>query len=127
VTAIMTIRTASRLEGYMNGLRVAKLAAMALNQEYGYVRYKQFIDVIEGYEREVRMVIPKETGDAYLRGVQAGLKDAAQTAHRVWQTHNDPKVIADALDSMSRDPGYVSAVSNQNGDAATTRQHRKGG
>jgi hypothetical protein len=57
VTAIMTNR---RLEGYMNGLRVAKLAAMALNQEYGYVRYQQFIDVIEGYEREVRGVLIRE-------------------------------------------------------------------
>jgi hypothetical protein len=60
----------------------------------------------------------KEAGDAYLRGVQAGLKDAAQTAHSIWQTHNDPKVIADALGSMSRDPGYVSAVSSRVG---TTR------
>jgi hypothetical protein len=44
----------------MNGLRVAKLAAMALNQEYGYIRYKQFIDAIEGCEREVRRVTAKE-------------------------------------------------------------------
>ena len=55
----------------------------------------------------------KEAGDAYLRGVQAGLKDAAQTAHSIWQTHNDPKVIADALDSMSRSSAYVSAVSSR--------------
>ena len=47
---------------------------------------------------------------ARLEGIRLGLKDAAQTAHRIWQTHNDPKAIADALDSMSRDPGYVCAV-----------------
>jgi hypothetical protein len=56
------IRDAARLEGYMQGLRVAKLAALAETKEYvsGYIRYQQFIDAIEGYEREVRRAKPKE-------------------------------------------------------------------
>jgi hypothetical protein len=40
--------------GYLQGLRSAKLAAMAVTKEYSYFRYQQFIDVIKGYEREVR-------------------------------------------------------------------------
>ncbi len=46
--------------GYLQGLRSAKLAAMAVTKEYSYFRYQQFIDVIKGYEREVRRAKPKE-------------------------------------------------------------------
>lgn len=53
--------------------------------------------------------------EAYRRGVQAGLKDAAQTANTVWKTDNDPKAIAEALDSMARSPAYVSAIVAQGG------------
>ena len=48
--------------------------------------------------------------DAFREGIHAGLKDAARTAKDIWKTHNDPKVTFEALDSMSRDFGYVSAV-----------------
>jgi hypothetical protein len=48
--------------------------------------------------------------EAYRRGVQAGLEDAAQTANTIWKTDNDPKGIADVLGAMSRSSAYVSAV-----------------
>ena len=50
----------ARLEGYIQGLRLAKLAAMAVTKEYTYFRYQQFIDVIEGYERDVRRALDNE-------------------------------------------------------------------
>jgi hypothetical protein len=48
--------------GYLQGLRSAKLAALAETKEYvsGYIRYQQFIDVIKGYEREVRRAMNKK-------------------------------------------------------------------
>jgi len=58
--SIATKINAARLEGYMQGLRVAKLTAMAVTREYNYFRYQQFIDVIEGCEREARRAIGKE-------------------------------------------------------------------
>jgi hypothetical protein len=46
--------------GYLQGLRSAKLAAMAVTKEYSYFRYQQFIDIIKGYEREVRGAMNKK-------------------------------------------------------------------
>ena len=46
--------------GYLQGLRSAKLAAMAVTKEYNYFRYQQFIDIIKGYEREVRRAMGKK-------------------------------------------------------------------
>lgn len=48
--------------------------------------------------------------DAFREGVHAGLKDAARTAKECWIGNNDPKITFEALDSMSRDFGYVLAV-----------------
>jgi hypothetical protein len=33
---------------------------MAVTKEYTYFRYQQFIDVIEGYERDVRRALDNE-------------------------------------------------------------------
>jgi hypothetical protein len=66
----------------------------------------------KNWERECRRGPVTVAGmlEAYRRGVQAGLEDAAQTANTIWKTDNDPKGIADVLGAMSRSSAYVSAV-----------------